>query len=69
MESAKAIEDLVSQIHIMTDDTKAATLKSQSIVEDQQTQVELTKQMFLDMKLQCIMKYHLWQTILYHYLS
>ena len=49
MESAKAIEDLVSQIHIMTDDTKAATLKSQSIVEDQQTQVEATKQMFLDM--------------------
>lgn len=69
MESAKAIEDLVSQIHIMTDDTKAATLKSQSIVEDQQTQVEATKQMFSDMKLQCIMKYHLWQTILYHYLS
>ena len=66
MESAKAIEDLVSQIHIMTDDTKAATLKSQSIVEDQ---LEATKQMFLDMKLQCIMKYHLWQTILYHYLS
>ena len=69
MESAKAIEDLVRQIHIMTDDTKAATLKSQSIVEDQQTQVEATKQMFLDMNLQCIMKYHLWQTILYHYLS
>lgn len=49
MESAKAIEDLVSQIHVMTDDTKAATKKSQDIVEDQQQMVEETKQMFLDM--------------------
>ncbi len=49
MESAKAIEDLVSQIHVMTDDTKAATLKSQSIVANQQEMVGATKQMFLDM--------------------
>lgn len=49
MESAKAIEDLVNQIHVMTDDTKAATLKSQAIVEDQQQKVEAARQMFLDM--------------------
>ncbi len=49
MESAKAIEDLVSQIHVMTDDAKAATSKSQDIVKNQQEMVAATKKMFLDM--------------------
>ena len=49
MESAKAIEELVGEIRIMTDDTKTATSKSQSIVENQQEMVEATKQMFLEM--------------------
>lgn len=49
MESAKAIEDLVNQIHVMTDDAKAATSKSQDIVKEQQAMVESTKQMFLEM--------------------
>lgn len=49
MESAKAIEDLVGEIHVMTEDAKTATLKSQDIVKDQQAMVESTKQMFLEM--------------------
>lgn len=49
MESAKSIEELVNQIHVMTSDTKAATLKSQSIVEEQQQMVANTKQIFLNM--------------------
>lgn len=48
MESAKSIEELVNEIHVMTADTKAATSKSQTIVEDQQIKVEAAKQMFLD---------------------
>ncbi|MCX4319217.1 MAG: methyl-accepting chemotaxis protein [Lachnospiraceae bacterium] len=49
MESAKAIEDLVRQIHVMTDDAKTATSQAQGIVKNQQEMVETTKQMFLDM--------------------
>lgn len=49
MESAKSIEELVRQIHLMTDDTKAATSQAQSIVKNQQEMVETTKQMFSDM--------------------
>lgn len=49
MESAKAIEDLVRQIHLMTDDAKAATSQAQGIVKNQQEMVGTTKQMFLDM--------------------
>lgn len=49
MESAQAIKELVSKIHVMTDDTKTATQKSQAIVKDQQEMVAATKQMFLDM--------------------
>lgn len=48
MESVKAIEELVREIHVMTDDTKVATAKSQAIVEDQQEKVAAAKQMFLD---------------------
>ena len=49
MESAKSIEDLVKQIHLMTDDAKAATSQAQGIVKNQQEMVGTTKQMFLDM--------------------
>lgn len=49
MESAKSIEELVRQIHLMTDDTKAATSKAQNIVKNQQEMVKTTKQMFSDM--------------------
>jgi methyl-accepting chemotaxis protein len=49
MESAKAIENLVSEIRIMTDDTREATLKSQDIVQNQQQMVTSTKQMFSEM--------------------
>lgn len=49
MQSAKAIENLVGEIRLMTNDTKAATLQSQEIVKNQQEMVEATKQMFIEM--------------------